>query len=535
MDLLRRTRVLGQRYLDGLASPGEVAELEGLLQADPVAADAFALLSRLEADLSAQFSEEPYRLREAAVLEAIERHHRRRLWWGRGLRLAVAAGLLLLLCGSLLWWFGQPVFVEPVMAAGNVVLEGEVLVEGQAVEHLDDGSPLVVAGPTPALLRLSDGSRAQLEPKSEAVVHGRSEGFAQRFELIAGAGQFTVWKARDPFLVDTPAGSVRTEDSVFTVRLTKTDLRDPEIRAKQGVLAVFVRAGLVQVNTDKTYRLSARESREFVFRRVGDRVPEKRPASLVAVISEIKDGKLTVTVSRRSSLTHETLDVPASVRVFVDGKRAKRANLAKGMAVRIEKNDKGELVAIAAEGPSIAGKVKAITPRQIILVGRGEDTSYKVTPKVMVVLDRSKPGRPEDVKAGMEVVLKLSADGKTVLTIARREYAIPLIRGQIKAVDLKANTITLTGTAARSSLRQGEERTFTLGKAVPVMIDGKRLGLADLKPGTEVMLGVDRDGNTVVRIGTLIAVPAGRRQRDANDPRREGQRERDGADEQKRE
>jgi ferric-dicitrate binding protein FerR (iron transport regulator) len=504
MDPLHRTRVLGQRYLDGLASAGEVAELEGLLQADPVAADAFARLSRLEADLSAQFSEEPPRLREAAVLEAIERHHRRRLWWGRGLRLAVAAGLLLLLSGSLLWWFGQPVAVEPPVA-GNVVLEGEVLVNGQAVENLDDGAPLLVAGPDPALLRLSDGSRAELEPASEAVVHGRSSGFAQRFELIEGEGRFTVWKASKPFLVDTPAGSVRTADSVFTVRLTKTALGDPEMKTKNGLLAVIVSAGLVQVETDKTYQLSARESRVFAFQRDSGRARETRPVSLFAVVSEIKDGKLTISIGRRNNPTQETLDVPASVKVFVDGKPAKLASLAKGMQVRIQKNNKGELVSITTEGPTVNGTIKAVAAGKITLEGGGrafvieKDTDYAVPANARITVGRQ-IAQLSDLKPGHGVMLKLSIDRKSALVITSmglRQERSPTALGEIKAIDVKAGTITL------SAGRGNQERTLTLGEDVRVIIDGRPAKLGDLKIGTWIGVRLDREGRTVQTINTI--------------------------------
>ncbi len=507
MDPLHRTRVLGQRYLDGLASAAELAELEQLLQGDPVAADAFARLSRLEADLSAQFSEEPPRLRESAVLEAIERHHRRRFWWWRGLRLAVAAGLLLLLSGSLLWWFGQPVAVEPELA-GNVVLEGEVLVDGQAVEHLDDGAPLLVAGPTPALLRLSDGSRAQLEPASEAVVHGRSRGVAQRFELIAGEGRFTVWKAREPFLVDTPAGSVRTEESVFSVRLTKTELGDPEMQTKNGLLAVIVSAGLVQVQTDKTYQMSARETRVFAFQRDSERGGDRRPISLLAVVSEIKDGKLTISVGRRANPTQETLDVPASVKVLVDGKPAKLASLAKGMAVRIEKNDKGELVSIATEGTTVSGRVKAVAAGKITLEGGvrafviEQDKDYIVPAEAKITLGRQ-VAQLSDLKPGQDVILKLSMDRKSALVITsiasmglRRDRS-PTALGEIKAIDVKTGTITL------SAGRGNQERTLTLGQDVRVIIDGRPAKLGDLKIGKWIGVRLDREGRTVQAINTI--------------------------------
>jgi ferric-dicitrate binding protein FerR (iron transport regulator) len=536
MDPIRRTCLLGQRYLDGLTTAAEFAELEKLLQGDPVAADTFARLSRLDADLSAQFYEEPLRLREAAVLHAIERDRRRRRWWGHGLRLAVAASLLLLSSGSLSWWLGQP---QPVVTQqiGNVVLEGEVLVEGQSVEHLDDGQALMVAGPAPALLQLSDGSQARLEPASEAVVHGASEGVAQRFELIEGAAQFVVHRAREPFLVDTPAGSVRAEDSEFKVRLTKSEPGDPQLKMKQSLLAVMVVSGLARVETDNTYRLEAGEKRVFAFQRdatgpkpvwfvvdpgADGRATEQRegirarlPGLIVGVVSDAKDNKLTIAFGRRTNPTQETFDVGAAVKVLVDGKPGKVTDLVKGTLVRIEKNDEGDLVAVVTEGQTVSGRVKLVSPGKITLQGRGRaqagetDTEYTVPAEAKVFIDRL-PGKLTDLKPGQGVILKLSMDRKSVLSVTsmwlRQELPVAAF-GEIKSIDEKAGTITLSevrGIQDRTPTAI-KERTLVLPKDVRVVIDGQPAKLGDLASGKRVVLRLDREGKTVQAINVLVA------------------------------
>jgi ferric-dicitrate binding protein FerR (iron transport regulator) len=527
MDPVNRTRVLGQRFLDGLATAGELAELEQLLRTDPAAADYFARLSRLEADLSAQFSEEPRRLREAAVLHAIERDQRRRHWWGRGLRLAVAASFLLLISGVIAWWLGQP---APVVrdVAGNVVLEGEVLVDGQAVEHLEDGSALLVAGPAPALLRLSDGSRARLEPASEAVVHGAAEGIAQRFELIEGAGKFEVRRAREPFLVDTPAGSVSAEDSEFTVKLTKSDPGDTQIKMRRSLLAVMVLSGLAQVETDSSYRLMAGEQRVFALQRdaangrpiwyfvepgrEGAVFGQERAVARVAangnifgIVSEVKDGKLTIAFGRRLNPTQESFDVGPTLKVLVDGKPGKLTDLVKGAMVRVERNDKGELLSVTTEGPMVSGTVKAVADGKITLDGRGpafvieQDTEYAVSADAKITIDRQ-PAKLADLKPGHRVLLKLSMNRKSALMITSmsiRQVRPPAAIGEFKAIDARTGTITI------SVVRGNQERTMNLDKDVRVVIDGQPAKLDDLKTGKTVVLRLDRDGKTVQAINVM--------------------------------
>jgi ferric-dicitrate binding protein FerR (iron transport regulator) len=525
MDPIRRTHILGQRYLDGLASAAEWAELEALLQSSPEAADAFARLSRLEADLSAQFSEELPRLRETAVLLAIEREQRRRRWWGHGMRVAFAASLLLMFSGSLLWWLGQPMPVT-LQKTGNVVLEGEVLVDGQAVEHLDDGAALMVAGPAPALLRLSDGSRARLEPASEAVLHGASEGIARRFELIEGEGQFTVRKAAEPFLVDTPAGSVRTEESVFTIKLTKAAPVDPQVKTRQSLLAVRVETGLAQVETDNTYKLKAGERWAFALQRnpadmkaywfVLDPVREgvffapQRPAIrainglVFGIVSDNKDSKLTLSFGRRSEPTQDTFDVDESVKIVVDGKPGELTDLVRGTLVRVERNDKGELLRVTTEGPTISGTVKAVAAGKIILEGRGrplaveQDPEYVVRADAKITLDRQ-PAKLTDLKPGHRVLLKLSINRKSALIITSmglyQERPLATV-GQIKAIDEKGGIIILAD-------MRNQERKLPVIKDVMVFVDGQRAKLGDLTTGKTVVLRLDREGKTVQVVNVM--------------------------------
>jgi hypothetical protein len=242
----------------------------------------------------------------------------------------------------------------------------------------------------------------------------------------------------------------------------------------------------------------------------------RRPLQFFSgVVSEVKDKKLTVSIGRRGSEIEKSFDVGESVRVLVDGKLAKLADLAKGMMVQVGQDDKEVLITVRAEGPSVSGKVKEITTEKITLQGRREETSYRVSPNAMVIIER-KPGKLADVKTDMEVMLKLSVDGKTVLTIhrieVRRVSPRERVVGKIQALDAKGRTITLT------DLRGAGAKEFKIAGNVVVSVDGKRKpgALEEIKVGSMAVLMLSAD-NLVELIEVRTVKP----------PREDGRREGD--------
>jgi ferric-dicitrate binding protein FerR (iron transport regulator) len=499
MDPVQRARDLGLEYLAGRATSSQRQELERLLQESPAAADAFAQLGRLEADLTALFSEETDRRREAAVLEAIERHQRRRLWLGRGLRMALAASLLVLAGGALFWWLGQR---DDSPAANHVVLAGQILVAGAQVVSLRDGDRLQVAGPVAAILRLADGSRARLQPDSQAILHGAGEGHAQRFELLQGEGRFEVRPGGAGFEVDTPVGRVAALGTEFDVKLTTSEREEDTMSESRMVLAVMVLTGLVQVEVGgERHRLGAGERGVFGQR---EREPGRRAAPRVisGAVVEVKGSKLTVSLRRRENPGEETFEVGKGVKVLVDGKPGKLADLARGTLVRLEKDEKDALVRILAEGPTFPARFKAFADGKITLglLDRGQEEKEQVLPvpaDLRVISGREKL-KPTDLKPGMRILAKLSVDKKSVVVVLlapeRRPEGAPTLHAEIKTIDAKVNTITLAGP------RGGNDRTLLLGQDVKVSIDGKPAKPADLKPGSSAVLTLDRDSRTVREI-----------------------------------
>src|SRR4051812_44869711 len=134
MDPIVRVRDLGRRYLDGRATPAELAELQTLLQNSAAAADAFARLSRFEADLTALFAEEQGLREHTAVLDLIETTAARRQRRQRAVRLLALATSLLFVAVPAIWWLMRPVAPpeQPGPAPVSNILVGAIEVDGQA-------------------------------------------------------------------------------------------------------------------------------------------------------------------------------------------------------------------------------------------------------------------------------------------------------------------------------------------------------------------------------------------------------------------
>ncbi len=455
MSAAARARELARRLSDGTLSPEGHAELEALLRV-PEGADTFAEASRLEADLSAHFAHEAEVEREAELLRRLARPPRRR--WGR---LLLAASVLFLALGGLAWWLS---FLP--------VPPGETGAAGPADLRLADGTRL----------RLADGARARIG--------------VRRVELLEGEADFDVTPGT-PFEVVTPAGRVRVLGTSFNVLLTD---EGEEMNAKTMILAVAVFAGLVQVEyRGVEYDLVAGQTRAFGQGR------EERPAvrTTHGVLEEVGDGKLTIQGGRgRESAT---LEVAGDAKVKIDGKPGKLADIPKGAHLVIEVTG-GKVSAVSAAGATAAMKVKEAGKDSVTFTVRGrreEDAEKKFDTKDVPVVVDGKPGKAEDLKAGDEVAVTLTIDGKGIVLIARggaREGGDRPERGRgaagaVKSVDAKANTITLEG------VRGGEDKTLTLAEGAKILAGDKEIKLEEIKAGTQIVVALDGDGKvTAIRM-----------------------------------
>ncbi|MBM4042481.1 MAG: hypothetical protein FJ290_28650, partial [Planctomycetes bacterium] len=203
-----RDHALFARYLDGLATEAEGAELGRRLAADPACARAFAEASRLDASLGAHFRQEKGQSDVRAVLQRIQAGRTRRRI---ALFAATAAAALLIVLTPALWLRPAAPPVE--------VLAGNVVADGAEVTRIAYGVRFIVPGSGQAPLTLGDGSGASLDGGTAAAIHGPSGPLRQAVELFSGGGDFRVLKDTGRFEVRTPVGLVTVLGTEFTVRL----------------------------------------------------------------------------------------------------------------------------------------------------------------------------------------------------------------------------------------------------------------------------------------------------------------------------
>jgi hypothetical protein len=162
--------------------------------------------------------------------------------------LVLAAGVLVAI-GLIVVFY----FVRHDSSALARVVSGAVLVDGQPRERIGEGSSLSVTGLTPAVIDLSDGSRATLDPATQLILRGHVDATRQVLYLTAGGGEFQVSTGGGQFRIDTPAGSVTVLGTKFTAVL-----RSPRS------LFVSVATGTVRFDGGgETFTLSTGQSRTF--------------------------------------------------------------------------------------------------------------------------------------------------------------------------------------------------------------------------------------------------------------------------------
>ena len=203
------------------------------------------------------------------------------------------------------------------------VASGNVLVDGQPMGRIAEGSTLSVAGPGAAVIDLSDGSRVTLDPTTQLTLRGRVDSIRQVLHLTAGGGQFQVAHGGGQFRIDTPAGSLTVLGTEFTAVL-----RSPRS------LFLSVAAGTVRFDGEgQTFTLSTGQSRTF-----GPEPATDRPAPRVAEDTRVMDGWIRsidlkagsfVLAGKNESQTTfkfgvKTGERRAEMLFLLDGKRANR-------------------------------------------------------------------------------------------------------------------------------------------------------------------------------------------------------------------
>jgi hypothetical protein len=168
------------------------------------------------------------------------------------------------------------------------------------------------------------------------------------------------------------------------------------------------------------------------------------------------------------------------------------------------------------ETPTVRGTIKAVDAAKntITVTVRfegekaAEDHTVTLSPDVKVATVDVPQARLADLKPRMEVVIRLSADEKSVVAIQEIKGEVPggrerreeraSIFGQVKTVDPVKNTITIT--IARDGGVQ-EERTLELSREARFVVPRKEdAKLADVTPGLRVWLTMAEDRRSVVLV-----------------------------------
>jgi hypothetical protein len=277
-----------QKYLDGLATDAETAELGEGLAASPRLATQFALMSRLDGTLAEQCSQ----ARSIRTVDAFVRslptgklgvgnrkvasdQHRVGARFRAGLRgtgarrMLVAAAVLVAVVGGLIYFLIAP-------ESGVYAVEtGRVLVDGVESRQVRAGAEVEVLGDQSAVIHLPRGGVAELAPTSKAIIYRRVPSTGQVVALSEGCGEFRVQDGPDRFHVETPLGKISGGATQFFVGLRPAEKEGESLVARQvAALIVAVIAGDVRVSHgDRNYALGRGDNRVYAGNRPG-RAPD---------------------------------------------------------------------------------------------------------------------------------------------------------------------------------------------------------------------------------------------------------------------
>jgi RNA polymerase sigma factor (sigma-70 family) len=149
---------------------------------------------------------------------------------------------------------------------------------------------------------------------------------------------------------------------------------------------------------------------------------------------------------------------------------------------------------------TVAGKLESIDASSVTIgyFKRGEGAvskTYTLAKDIKISRD-GKDAKLADLKKGVQVSLKLSADQKSAVAIT---FDTPAVSAPLKSVDANKNTITVT-VGPRGAK---EDKTYDVAKDAKIVIDGKESKLADLRTGGVIAFAVnDTNAVTLIRTST---------------------------------
>ena len=396
-------------YLSGDAAPADCAALHEALRSDPAARRRLVERALLEVHLYRACSSGA----AAPQALALARASVRPIWRRPVAYLAAAAAVVLAVGAGLAWRVTHPARQAPF----HEVLSGSILVEGAPRERLQSGDLVRVAGAAPAVVRLTDGSRAELDPSSEVLLKGRVGAARQVVDLERGGGRFSVRPNGGPFRVDTPVGSVTALGTQFTVRLLREDRKEGERRR---AMAVAVAEGSVRVDAGANSRTLAANESCLVS---GGEFQAEQGRTVRATVTESAPERGTLVLMAGGDRPRPyDLRAAARIEVMVDGKAARLEDVRPGMQVlcRLSPDEKTAL-AIHATGPVVAGTlvgVDAAARTLTLTFGEegGQQWTYAIAPGAAILV-HGRPSALADLEPGTRITLQLSVDNRAVLDV----------------------------------------------------------------------------------------------------------------------
>jgi hypothetical protein len=252
-------------------------------------------------------------------------------------------------------------------------------------------------------------------------------------------------------------------------------------------------------------------------------------ATLRGRLKSVDAAKKTITATlfsftgRDAAPEEKTVTLADGAEVGVDDGRGRRfsvreaelADLVEGSGVTLQLSPDGRsAISVIAEGPSVGGTVlesdseKKQLKLRVAPTVPGEEPSERtidLADDAVVVLDDGRGrrlslalGKPADIPAGSQVVVRLSGDHKEGVYVSA---AGPQTGGMLKGIDAEKRTVTVAMFVSREN--PPEEKTLDVAADARVMIDGQPGKLADVKTadnGPFVNLRLSLDQKTVQAI-----------------------------------
>jgi hypothetical protein len=187
------------------------------------------------------------------------------------------------------------------------------------------------------------------------------------------------------------------------------------------------------------------------------------------------------------------------------------ADLKEGAHVRAElSKDQKSVVAIWAQGPTVAGIIKAIDAEKraiTLVVGKNKngeappEQTWTLAKDAQIIVD-GKDGEFADLATEAVATARLSGDQKGIGMIQTQGRSV---LGRLKAVDAEKREIVVT--TAKKGETTGEDVTYPLAKDAKVIVYGQEARLKDLPSEMPVVLRLlsnNRDAGVIETHGPIV-------------------------------